>query len=77
MQESGSGFLKQFVLGIFLPSGLLLGGTWNMDRDVDVLRREVAQVLSRVFLPDEYTLEECITEGTFTEGRVLLRLRFN
>jgi hypothetical protein len=72
--ESTSGFWKQFIFGLLLPAGLLLGGTFDLDRDLVPLRNSVADALSSTFSPGEYRLEEYITDGKFTEGWTLLRL---
>lgn len=62
-------------MGILLPSGILLGGTFDLDRDLAVLSSEIADTLTPVFKPEEYDLKEHVTEGTFSgDGRVLFKL---
>lgn len=55
---------------------MLLGNTFDLDRDITLVKNDVANLLSQVFAPNEYNLEECVMEGTFQKGRVLLRLTF-
>ena len=49
---------------------------WDMDRDVVLLRDEVANVLASAALrPAEYELQEAVqADGSFSTGKVLLRL---
>lgn len=76
-QETTLGTVKQFVFGLLLPAGLLLGDTWDMDMDVNALRGEVANTLAAVFSPSEYRLIDTVQEGKFSrKGRVLLTLIF-
>ena len=64
------------IFGILLPAGLLLGNTFDLDRDVTTLRAEVSNVLSTLFMPSEYRIVDFIMEGTFSDGKVLLKLLF-
>lgn len=64
------------VFGILLPAGLLLGNTFDLDRDVAILQGEVANVLSTVFNPAEYRIVDSIMEGSFSNGKVLLKVLF-
>ena len=54
----------------------LLGNTFDLDRDVTTLRAEVSNVLSTLFMPSEYRIVDFIMEGTFSDGKVLLKLLF-
>lgn len=75
--ESKSGFWKLMILDICIPSGLLLGGNFDYDRDLDVLRKEVQAALARAPLrPSEYELAEHIqSEERFsTGGKPLFRV---
>ena len=74
LQERSSGLLVRVCASLVCIDGCILQNSWEMDRDTDILRREVAHVLSQVFAPEEYRLEEFITDGKFSEGRTLLRL---
>lgn len=50
-------------------------GAFDYDRDMAVLRREVAAVLARHLLPSEYDLRECIdAETDFKEGKRLFAM---
>jgi hypothetical protein len=75
-QESTFGAVKQFVFGLLLPAGLLLGNTFDLDRDSTVLKNEVASVLASVFSPSEYRIVESIGEGKFSNGKLILKIIF-
>lgn len=70
------GGVKQFVFGLILPAGLLLGKTFDLDRDSTVLKGEVAAVLSTVFSSGEYRIVESIGEGKFSTGKIILKIIF-
>lgn len=63
------------MVGLCLPSGLLQQGSWDYDRDMDVLRKEAATILSSFFPPTDYELVEHIdSEADFACGKVLFYL---
>lgn len=66
----------QLTFGICCPTGLLLGECFELERDVPLLRASVANALIAAGMPPgSFELEDHTAEGSFTEGRVLLRLR--
>jgi len=75
-QESKFGFWKQFLFGLLLPSGLLLGNCFDLDRDMPLLRDEISQILSTVFAPQEYKMVEYVTEGKYKDGKILYKIHF-
>ncbi|KAL4514318.1 hypothetical protein Ndes2526B_g04013 [Nannochloris sp. 'desiccata'] len=74
--ESAWGTVKQFAFGLLLPAGLLLGNTFDLDRDSTILKGEVAAVLSTVFSSHEYRIVESIGEGKFSNGKLILKIIF-
>jgi len=74
--ETTWGTVKQVTFGLILPAGLLLGNTFDMDRDSTILKGEVAAVLSTVFSPSDYRIVESIGDGKFSKGRLILKILF-
>ncbi|GAB4821079.1 hypothetical protein N2152v2_008125 [Parachlorella kessleri] len=74
-QETSSGFWKLLCFGICLPSGMLLKGTFDYDRDLPTLTREVQAVVAGILQPTDYELAEHISaEELFSKGgKPLLR----
>ncbi|KAL4433746.1 hypothetical protein ABPG75_000187 [Micractinium tetrahymenae] len=73
--RSTRGFCCQIVVGLCLPAGLLTQGEWDYDRDMDVLRKEAAAVLSTFMQPASYELLEHIdSEAAFAGGKCLFYL---
>lgn len=63
-------FFVQLFFGLCLPSGLLVGTeAFDYDRDVDVLRKEVAAVVAQRLPPGAWDLQESIdSEAAFGGG---------
>jgi hypothetical protein len=74
--ESAWGTFKQVTFGLVLPAGLLLGNTFDLDRDSTILKGEVAVVVSSVFSPRDYRIVESIGEGKFSSGKPILKILF-
>ena len=55
---------------------MLLGNTFDLDRDTTVLKGEVAMAMSEVFGAEEYRIVEYVQEGKFSTGKVLLKILF-
>lgn len=77
--ETKWGTLKQFVLslGCIVPTGVYLGGVFDLDRDLIHLHDMLAGVLSSVFEPNEYLITDYVGDGRFRDGRVLFRVTFD
>ncbi|KAI7843392.1 hypothetical protein COHA_002990 [Chlorella ohadii] len=77
LRHRGSyGMLVQFVVGCLCPCpGVDQTAAWDYDRDMDVLRQEVAAVLAQHLAPGSWELQERIdSQASFRDGKRLLAL---
>lgn len=77
--ETKWGTLKQFILslGCIIPTGIYLGGVFDLDRDLIHLHDMLARVLGSVFDSNEYSIIDYVGDGRFRDGWLLFRVTFD
>ncbi|PSC68754.1 hypothetical protein C2E20_7682 [Micractinium conductrix] len=76
-QRGGACFCCLMVVGLLLPAGCFMQGSWDYDRDMDVLRKEAAAALAAHLPPGSWELVEHIdSEAEFGGGKPLFHLYF-